>query len=88
MTPTGMLTGKAEKGPQESECPDLHGKPQPVMVSTTLCDELAIVVVQVKIAGELRSALVRQCSARSVALVPRSDNQQACVWSSSFLEIG
>jgi len=53
MTPTGILTGKVEKGSQESERADLNPTAETIVIPTTLGDELTIFVVQVKIAGEL-----------------------------------
>jgi len=53
MTPTGILTGKAEKGAQESERTDLHPKAETIVIPTALGNEPTIFVVQVKIAGEL-----------------------------------
>ena len=43
----------SKKGSQKSERPDLYGEAEPIVVSTALGDELAVLVVQVKIAGKL-----------------------------------
>ena len=42
-----------KKGSQESERPNLHREAETIVVSTALGNELAIFVVQVKIAGKL-----------------------------------
>jgi hypothetical protein len=71
MTPTGILTGKVEKGSQESERADLNPKAETIVIPTTLGDELTIFVVEAENSGRVVLLTVRRCSVHTVVLVPR-----------------
>ncbi len=54
--PNGYIHRIGEKGSQEPERSDLEDKPKAIVFSTALGNEQTIFVIQVKIAGQLRSA--------------------------------
>jgi hypothetical protein len=53
MTPTETLTGKVEKGSQEPERADLNSKAETIVFTTALGNECAILIIEMKRAGEL-----------------------------------